>query len=471
MDAAKLAKTLKRSISKPKQALTIADASTLSGLSFNQAERGLMALVAEFRGELIPTEKGELLFRFPTGFRKPWEKKEAASAFWTKTKALALGVAKFVVRAWITIVMVAYVAIFAAILIGLAFSQRSSRDNRGSSFGSFGMLHVLLRVVLDSLFWTFHPFSPFRVGYSGYSRPRRRDSGEAFYEKVNRFFFGPEEEPEDPMLPKKRVLEEIRAQKGRIALLDVLRVTGMTREAADPFLAKLMLEYDGDVHVSDFGGITYSFPELRKTAGHVLSSQVKSPRWLKRKVLMPFTGNESGSNILVAGLNGFNLFMSLVAIDNGWTVEGLRHMFAGVPPELIPNTGAALLLGWIPFWFSLALFAIPVMRWLARPGKQREVNRDNGRRGMLWAVLSRLTPRGISEFILKNGWEQLAGITPTHRQVDKEVIKLGGELDLNMQTGQTAYRFKNLELEVQALEKERTKASHTEADIGARVEF
>ena len=64
---------LQKAIKTPKNAFTIADASTASGLSFEQTERGLYALVAEYRGELIPTEKGDLLFRFPTGFSKPWE--------------------------------------------------------------------------------------------------------------------------------------------------------------------------------------------------------------------------------------------------------------------------------------------------------------------------------------------------------------------------------------------------------------
>ncbi|MEI6806919.1 MAG: hypothetical protein WCK49_10525, partial [Myxococcaceae bacterium] len=335
---------LEKVIKNPKEAFTIADAATASGLSFAETERGLYALVAEFRGELIPTEKGELLFRFPTGFSKPWETTEALDLFFKKIKKSALGVAKFVVRAWITIVMVGYVAIFAAILIALSFANKSDRDDRGgNSFGHLMMFDMLFRVILDSLFWTFHPFSPYRRS--------SQNKGGAFYEKVNRFFFGPEEAPVDPLENKRRVLEEIRAKQGRIGLLDVLRVTGMTREQADPFLAALMLEYNGDVKVSEFGGITYSFPELRKTT-QLSSSFLAEPGWLKKKLLAPLTGNPAGSNMLIAGLNGFNLLMSMVAISEGWTVEKLSWIFRGVPPHMMPQDfGAPLILGWIPFWF------------------------------------------------------------------------------------------------------------------------
>ena len=65
---------------------------------------------------------------------------------------------------------------------------------------------------------------------------------------------------------ERRILAEIRAQKGRIGLADVMRVTGLPREEADPLMARLMLDYEGDVEVSEEGGIIYRFEALRKTA-------------------------------------------------------------------------------------------------------------------------------------------------------------------------------------------------------------
>ena len=366
--------------------------------------------------------------------------------------------------------MVGYVAIFAAILIALSFAKSSDRDDRGgNSLGGFLMFDVLFRVILDSLFWTFHPFSPYYA--SRYAPPRQRNSETPFYEKVNRFFFGPEEAPVDPLENKKRVLEEIRAQQGRIGLLDVLRVTGMTREQADPFIAALMLEYNGDVKVSEFGGITYSFPELRKTTQTSFTMR-SEPGWLKKKILGPLTGNPVGSNMLIAGLNGFNFIMSTVAIQNGWTIEKLSWILRGVPPHMMPpDFGAPVVLGWIPFWFSAVLFALPLIRMATRPREQAKVNRENGRKGLLLTVLNKLTGHGVQEPVLERAWENNAGVKPSQHELTREVIKLGGELELNEDSGETLYRFRSLELEVRALEKERAKAKHSEQDVGTQIAF
>ena len=103
-------------------------------------------------------------------------------------------------------------------------------------------------------------------------------------------------------------------------MLDVMRVTGLSKEEADPFLARLLLEYEGDVKVSLDGGIYYEFESMRRSA---LDERVLSPSpiWQKKEVLAPFTGNTAGSNLLIAALNGFNLLMSTVAISSGWTIE------------------------------------------------------------------------------------------------------------------------------------------------------
>ena len=88
-----------------------------------------------------------------------------------------------------------------------------------------------------------------------------------FYEKVNRFVFGPPEPaPSIRTRCATRILEEIRAQKGRIGLADVMRVTGLPRDEADPLMARLMLDHDGTVEVAEQGGIIYRFEGMRRTA-------------------------------------------------------------------------------------------------------------------------------------------------------------------------------------------------------------
>lgn len=469
-EATRLGNKLKSLIPPPKGNLSIYDASAQSGLSLNETKLGLMNLVSEFRGHLSATATGELLFSFPHGFTKPWVKLEKAEIAWAKLKSTALGVAKFVVRAWITVVMVAYVAVFAVILLAMMFGKNSDRDD-GPSFGGAMLFHTLFRLILDSLFWTFHPFSPFAVQHKqiddySYGRSFRREPKKPFYEKVNGFFFGPEEAPEDPLAHKRALLSEIRAQNGYIGLFDVIRITGLCREKAEALLTKLMLDYNGDVQVSSEGGITYQFKEMLKSTEEKRTERPPSV-WQKPLKLLSFTGNDSGSNLLIAGLNGFNFLMSTVAIANSWTLEKLHYIYtystSNMPEMLMPPppTGTALILGWVPFWFSLALFTIPISRALNRTKEKARINRENGRRGIIKAILTKLRPGGVKEKILETEWKSVAKVEPTKRELTREVAQLGGEVEIQ-ESGTVLYRFPELESEAAALNKERKAPSTSE---------
>ena len=462
--------------------LTLADASARSGLPLRDAESGLHLLVSEYRGHLKATSEGELLFRFPHGFTRPWETRTRLQRALGAVLRGAAGVARFVVRAWIAIVLIAYVVIFVGILIAQMFARSSSdsRDHGGFS-GSFAG-YFLFRMVFDAIFWTFHPFSPFvwtadppwsssssydRRGAFGQAHGRPRDET-PFYEKVNRFFFGPTPAPRDPLEDEKLILAEIRAQRGRIGLADVMRVTGLPRDEADPLMARLMLDYDGTVDVSEEGGIVYRFEAIRRTTAEA-PPRAPAPVWAKREELPPLTGNGAGANALIVVLNGFNLLMSLYALGAHLTMDNLGLLARGVPMERLPPTGTAVALGVVPLVFSLALFALPLGRALLRPLKQRRLARRNARRAVLRAILTRIGARQgrepITEAVLQRAWQDAAGEAPRSEEITREVVALGGDVDLEAGEG-IRYRFPDLETEAKALEAEREAASEEEARAG-----
>jgi hypothetical protein len=479
------AKALEKSLGgagrKEKIDLTIADAAAKSGLALRDAERGLHALLSEYRGHLRVTSEGELLFRFPSGLTKPWETRTKIDAFTARAGRALLGIGRFVVRAWIAVVLIGYAALFLALIIGLTLA-RSNSDSKSSRGGGMGLElgAVLFRIIGEALFWTFHPFSPFSVGYYGYGyggasgyaqAPRRRkaeENKEPFYTKVNRFFFGPDQPPEDPRAMERAILSEIRGQKGRIGLADVMRVTGLPRDEADPLMSRLMLDYDGSVEVSDEGGIFYRFESIRKTVDEAKTEARPAPAWARLEKLSPLTGNEAGTNLLIVALNGFNLIMSLYAIDNGMTFDKIAMLLRGVRIDRIPDTGTAIALGVVPLVFSIALFAIPVGRALYRPIKERKVARENGRRGLLREVLTGIDKREITDASLANAWRTAAGKAPDEKEITREVVALGGDVEIQ-DDGRVRYRFPDLEAEAAALRAEREAASEEEARVGKVV--
>ncbi len=388
--------------------------------------------------------------------------------------------ARFVVRAWLTIVLLAYAAIFLAALLGLTFARSGSDDRRGrGGFGGGEILFVLFRVLGDALFWTFHPFSPIAVGYGpdvrAFNRAPYRTARAAprdetpFYDKVNRFFFGPAPEALDPLAEERNILSLIRAKKGRIGLTDVMRVTGLPREKADPLMARLMLDYDGDVEVSESGGITYRFAAIRKTAIESASEQAPAAAWSRAKALLPLTGNGLGANAAIVALNGFNLVMSLVALDVGLTLDKLRFLFSRVPLEALPTTGVPIALGIIPLVMSVALVALPLARAALRPLQARRVARENARLAVLRTVVSNVeAKRPVTDAALTSAWKSAAGTAPESIDLTREVVALGGDAEIQ-ESGEVRYRFPELEAEEEALEEERARAGDEEKRLAPVV--
>jgi hypothetical protein len=490
MDPREAARVLMPALKKPEEPHTVADAATASGLAMRDAERALTWLTKEYRGHLRVTDGGELLYMFPYRFTQPWKTRDALGAAASAAWRAAVGAGRFLVRAWLTIVLLAYVAIFLAVLLGLAFAQQNDRnDRRGSSgVGSIGL--VLLRVLGDALFWTFHPFSPFAYGgygaYGGYAdrdvqrgRPARRGGADEvpFYEKVNRFFFGPTLPPPDPRAKEKAILAELRAQKGRIGLGDVMRVTGLTRAEADPLMAKLMLDYEGDVAVSEEGGIVYHFEGMRKTAEESRGSSGPRPKpaWETPPTLPPLTGNPPESNFMIAGLNLFNAVMASVAIAQNLTLAKLPWLlFRHIPLSRLPFDGTPIALGLVPLVFSLALFLLPIGRALLRPLKARQVAREKGRLGVLREVLTRIDARQeVTDAGLERAWVRAAGAKAGSGEISARVAELGADVAVSNGTADKSsgvrYRFADLETEAKALEEEREAAPEEEKKVGKVV--
>lgn len=453
----------------PKKPLTIADAAAASGLPLRDAEAGMHWLVKEYRGHLRVGEKGDIVFLFPYGFSQPWKTREGLERFLSAVGRGIAGAGRFVVRAWLMIVLVGYALIFLALMIAMATANRSD-NRRGGGFESLGL--AFMRLLGDALFWTFHPFSPFYIDYAPVQRRRQQRSAEPdvpFYEKVNRFVFGPTEKPVDPLETERRVVQQIRTGKGRIGLADVMKVTGLPRETVDAMMARLMLDYEGTVEVSEDGGIYYVFESLRKTAQDI-EAPAPRPAWERLKKLAPLTGNSIAANAGIALLNGFNLLMSLWAIGNHFTIANVITLLTAPPHAVIPPlVGLPIALGVVPLVMSILMFLLPIGRALFRRRQASAVARENGRLAILREILTRMSKKQpVTDRALQGAWRAATGEDPSSKTITKEVVSLGGDVDLEAseKEGGVRYRFADLETEAAALEEERAQASDEEKKVG-----
>jgi hypothetical protein len=454
--------------------LTVADGATRGGLALRDAESGLRWLAAERGGQLKATETGELLYSFPNGPVAPALPTALGRVLRACGRALA-SVGRFIVRAWVSVVMVTYAIAF----VGVAIAMASSRDGDGAGDAVAGVLEV----IVEALYWTFHPFSPVNWGREPvWLRPgRRRQRGLPFYERVNRFVFGPPPVVEDPRERERRVLEEIRRCEGRVGPGDVMRVSGVDRETAERDLLRLVVDYEGDIQVSDDGAIVYVFKALRTTAGRREALAAPKVAWSERRVVPPLTGNSASTNVVLSVLNGFNVIASGVAVAGGLTVERLfqviehARLVAALGPDappLVAGHGVPLLLGWVPLVFSAGLFLLPARRALRRRAEKAAIAAENGRRALMRLTLAE--PGGVAELapaVARRAWLETSGAKDSEAvttQIEAAVRALGGEIDLDG-AGAVVYVFQTEARERRALRALRAAAPAVEAAAGPVV--
>jgi hypothetical protein len=292
---------------------------------------------------------------------------------------------------------------------------------------------------------------------------------------VNRWVFGPTRPPEDLVLREQAILAQIRAGKGRIGLADVMRVTGLPRDEVDTMMARLMVDYDGEVDVSSEGGIAYRFEALRKTA----SGKTEMPpagTWTKPIPKQPLTGNESGSNAMIVLLNLFNLGMGAFAFFNHITLDSIPNLARGMPIDLLPQNAIAWVLGVIPMVASLAILFAPLLRAPFLQIARAKEKVESGRRAVTQAVLDRIRAKQpVQGSDLSRAWQSATGEAPDERTMVRVVTGLGGDVDLaaanaSTKSGeQVRYRFQDLELEARAVEEERAEAKEEEARLAPVV--
>jgi hypothetical protein len=419
--------------------LTRADAIAASGLPDVEAERALTVLLKEYRSHLSATESGELLYEFdPTFARRDalsWRERSAAVG-----RQLWKGFT-FLFKVTIVATLVGYFALFVAMMVAMIFARSSSDrdDDRGGSFGFGGLLW----------FWGWDTGGA-GYGYGGQqTRLSARKARTPFYKRVFAFVFGPPALPVDALGDDKQLVAYIRAQRGRVAAVDLVRLMGWSFPRAEEEATRLMVDYGGEPEVTDDGVVVYTFKALRKTAGS--AEEATAPCWASERLeaSLPLTGNEPETNALIGLFNGFNLLAPF------WIVPAF---------EIRLHASLAswhFLLRDFPLAFSALFFAVPAGRWikerLAAAGRRTR----NDRRLLLGRIFtrSRARPR-----------EELAPTPELGALLDRELVSLGGDIALEPdEQGRVLYTFPRIAQETAAVTKARADAPSAERDAGLVV--
>jgi hypothetical protein len=419
--------------------LTRADAIVASGLPEDEAGRALTVLLKEYRSHLSATESGELLYEFDPAFERrdvvSWRERAAdvGNKLWKGFR--------FLFKAAIVATLVGYFAAFVAMMVAVIFARSGSSDRDDD--GGFGF---------GGLFW-FWGWDMGGVGGSdGYGRQRRfaaRTPRTPFYKRVFAFVFGPPTAPVDPLEDEKQIVAHIRAQRGRIAAVDLVRLMGWTFPRAEEEVTRLMVDYGGEPEVSDDGVVVYTFKAVRKTADG--SGEGSSPRWASERIetAAPLTGNEPGTNLMVGAFNGFNLLAPF------WIVPAFESRLQ------VSLESWRFLLWDFPLAFSALFFAIPAARFIKARLEAGRRRARNDRRRLLGRIFAGSGARTR---------EELAPTPALGLLLDRELVALGGDIAAEPDDrGRVLYTFPRIEEETAALARARAAAPSVEREAGLVV--
>jgi hypothetical protein len=414
--------------------LTRADAIAASGLPEDEAGRALTVLLKEYRSHLSATADGELLYEFDPAFARrdavPWRERAAAVA-----DKLWRGFS-FLFKIAIVATLVGYFVLFVAMMVAMIFARSSSdRDDDGGGFG------------IGPLFW-FWGLDPGPYGRRPV-RAARTAPRAPFYKRVFAFVFGPPAPKVDPLEDERRIVATIRAERGRIAPVDLVRLMGWTFPRAEEEATRLMVDYGGEPEVTDDGVVVYVFKALRRTAGGAIESAAPRGAAERLEPTPPLTGNPPETNALIGVFNGFNLlapFWIVPAFESRVHVSLANWHFLFVD---------------FPLAFSAVFFAVPFARWIKSRIDARARGARNDRRRLIGRIFAGSGPR------LR---EELAPTPALAAMLDRELVSLGGDVAAEPDArGRVRYTFPRVEQETAALARVRAAASAAEQNAGAVV--
>src|SRR4029077_13922096 len=103
---------------------------------------------------------------------------------------------------------------------------------------------------------------------------------------------------------------------------------------------------------------------------------------------------------------------------------------------------------------------------LARPRQQRAALEERGRLAVLREVVEGVRgKKPVTDAKVADAWRRATGRPPPPKRLDRELVALGGDVAIEP-SGETRWRFADLESEAVAVEAERAAASDEEAKLG-----
>ncbi|MEW6737941.1 MAG: hypothetical protein AB1489_42080 [Acidobacteriota bacterium] len=348
---------------------TKTEAAALTGLSIDQVEPSLREMVIRYECRLQVTENGDLIYDFGKSLRRRGEKTlaEYFEEFWQWLWLIFT----YAFKAWITVTLIVYCTIFLVLLIAMALkgSSDSDRDD-GIGFDVLGHIFIAIfqwNTASDIIYYETDRYGYRYRQYRPKTATKKQEKG--IIAAVYDFVFGPPRVKPDPLANHREAAAFIRRNMGILVTTELKALAGWNAYDAAAFFSECIARYQGDIKVSNNGIMYGEFEQLIRTISSAKDSDIVF-YWDEYEPDYQLTGNSSTHNFIIICLNLFNLLISSLIL-------------LGVFPIL---AGWSLLLGWIPFVFSLLFFLIPLCRAIIVHSARAHQHWHNIRRRVMRAI-------------------------------------------------------------------------------------
>lgn len=456
---------------------TLTEAAAMTGLSIDDAREALDALLTRYVCRLQVSEYGDLIYNFGDTLRRRGAKTFAERL--QEVGAWLWKVFTVLYKVWITVTLVVYFVVFLVVLIlvVIAASARQSSDDHRRRPASINL----------APFWQmFYAIFRWRTitGTIDYARDRQgyryrhyqpepsvlNAQKKSFIAAVYDFVFGPPRVTLDPLQNEQEVAVFLRRNKGIIVASELSALAGWTFVQAETFLTECVLRYQGDTKISANAVLYGQFDTITRGVGEVEEGEIVY-YWDEYEPEYELTGNSAMRNVIIMGMNSFNLLFALLVLSG--SVHALLHevfhqQFVTTTSNVASGSLVTLVLGWIPFIFSLLFFLIPLVRAVRIHTLRRQRRTQNIRKRLFHAIFARQgEPQTVAEIVTAvhaRAQEEALSSPVVEEAIKALVLDMPGDM-LVSETAEVQFAFPRITREWQEV-KQLRRQRRVDASLG-----
>jgi len=419
---------LKAWVEEQRRPFTLNDAAAGTGIAVQDLVHAFDELIEKYHCRVQATAQGDVIYHFGNMLRRRHAKTateillEILDILWKGFQVLY----KVCIALMMMIYFGVYVTILCLMLIALSSSSKRGRKEVFPSLGEIGR-------VWDYLFDL---------------ATETEEGKKGFLASVYDFVFGPPRKQPDKLNNEKELAAFLRKKKGITVGAELQALAGWSTDQMEEFLAMYVAKFHGRLKVSEDGVLYAEFDELLR--GKVKTNETPIVYyWDEDEPEYLWTGNKVLRNLGIVSMNAFNLLMSFLVLKLDGTLF-----------DLTPTV--RILLGWVPFIYSVLFFAIPLGRGIWILKKHYEQHRAYVRRRVMKAVFEKQaapkTLEQIEQLVNADSDTESLSRRTIQKMMDKLLIELRGKLEADASSGKIYYVFDRIHNElkaIQALRKQR----------------